>query len=107
MIFILYHVLPLTIKVRGTETKFIFIEPEHDYLLMDTTKRYFTGLRVDEIRESKAINKVLKICKQTQPVQLTHLDEVCEAQMRESLLGLSPPLVPKELWTLTTRCGLN
>ena len=65
VIFNLYHVLPLPIKVRGTDSKFIFIQPEHDYLLIDTAKRYFTGLRVNEIHECKAINKVLKICKQT------------------------------------------
>jgi len=62
-IFNLYHVLPLPIKVSGTKSNFIFIQPEHDYLLMDTAKRYFTGLGVDEIRECKAINKVLKVCK--------------------------------------------
>ena len=82
VIFNLYHVLPLPIKVRGTNSKFIFIQPENEYLLIDTAKRYFTGLKVDEINECKTINKVLNVCKQTQPVQLTHLDEVCEAQMK-------------------------
>jgi len=53
MIFNLYHVLPLPIKARGTKSKFIFIQPENEYLLMDTSKRYFSGLRVDEIRECK------------------------------------------------------
>jgi hypothetical protein len=55
---------------------------------MDTAKRYFTGLKVDEIHECKAINKVLKINKQTQPVQLTHLDEVCEAQIIEPIRSI-------------------
>ena len=49
---------------------------------MDTAKRYFTKLGVAEIHECNTIRKDLKICKQTQPVQLTHLDEVCEAQMK-------------------------
>jgi hypothetical protein len=55
---------------------------------MNTAERYFTGLRVDEIHECKTINKVLKICKQTQPVQLTHLDQVCEAQMIEPIRSI-------------------
>ena len=63
VIFNLYHVLPLPIKVIGTNSKFIFIQPEHEYLLMDTAKRHFTGLEVDVFHECKAINKVLKICK--------------------------------------------
>jgi hypothetical protein len=36
----LYHILPLPIKVKGTDFKFLFIQPEHDYLLMDTAKRH-------------------------------------------------------------------
>ena len=55
VIFNLYHVLPLPTKVRGTNSKCIFIQPEHDYLLMDTAKRYFTGLKVDEIHECKTL----------------------------------------------------
>ena len=52
---------------------------------MDTAKRYFTGLKVDEILECKNINKVLKVCKQTQPMQLTNLNKICEAQMIEPI----------------------
>ena len=85
VIFNFYHVLPLPIKVRGTNSKLIFIQTVNDYLLMDTDKRYFTALKVDEIQECNTINKVLKVCKQTQPVQLIHLDEVCDAQMIEPI----------------------
>jgi len=82
VIYNLYHGLPLPIKVKGTDSKFIFIQPEHDYLLMDTAKRYFTRLGADGIHECRTVSKVHKICEQTQTVQLTHLDKECEAQMR-------------------------
>ena len=49
MIYNLYHILPLPIKISGTDSKFLFIQPEHDYLLMDTTKQYFTGLGAEGI----------------------------------------------------------
>jgi len=49
----LYHILPLPIKIKGTDSKFIFIQPEHDYLLMDTAKRYFTRLGADEVNDLK------------------------------------------------------
>ena len=52
---------------------------------MDTAKRYFTGLKVDEVHECKIVNKELRICKQSQPLQLAHLDEICEAQMIEPI----------------------
>jgi len=88
VIFNLYHVLPLPIKIKGTDSEFIFIQRENDYLLMDTAKRHFTGLKVDEIHECKTVNKDLKVCKQSQPMQLTHLDEICEAQMIEPIKAI-------------------
>ena len=113
VIFNLYHVLPLPVKVKGTDSKFIFIQPEHDYLLMDTAKRHFTGLKVDEVHECKAINKVLKICKQTQSVQLTHLDEVCEAQIIEPIRSIPASCSQRivdlnhTLWTQMVICDPN
>ena len=88
MIYNLFHVLPLPIKIKGTDSKFIFIQPEHDYLLMDTAKRYFTRLGTDGINACKIVSKAHKVCKQTQPVQLTHLDEECEAQMIEPIRSI-------------------
>jgi hypothetical protein len=71
---------------------------------MDNAKRYFTKLEVDEIHECKTISKDLKICKQTQPVQITHLDEVCEAQMIEPIRS-SPISCSQRIVELTTHCG--
>jgi hypothetical protein len=85
VVFNLYHVLPFPIRIKGTESKFIFIQPENEYLLMDTAKRYFTDLKVDEVHECKIVNKELRVCKQRQPLQLAHLDEIFEAQMIEPI----------------------
>ena len=57
----LYHVLPLPIKLKGTDSKFIFIQPEHDYLLMDTAKWYFTRLGVDRINKCKIVSYVNRL----------------------------------------------
>jgi len=81
VIYNLYHVLPLPIKIRRTDSKFIFIQPEHDYLFMHTAKRYFTGFGAEGINACKIVNNAHKVSKQTQPVKLTHLDEEYEAQM--------------------------
>jgi hypothetical protein len=48
---------------------------------MDTAKRFFTRLGAEEVNECKTLSKGQMICKQTQPVQLTHLDEECKAQL--------------------------
>ena len=50
---------------------------------MDTAKRYFTGLGADGINLCKVLSKTHKLCKPTQPVQLTH-----EAQMIEPIRSI-------------------
>jgi len=83
-----YHVLPLPIRIKDTDNQFIFILPEREYLLMDTAKRYHARLRVTEIKECKSITARHKICKQSSPVQLTHLHEDCEVEMLQSLRAI-------------------
>jgi hypothetical protein len=46
-------------------------------VLMDTAKQYFARLRADELTNRKSVSSVYR---QTQPLQLTHLDEGCGAQ---------------------------
>lgn len=80
----LYHVLPLPIKIKNTDNKFTFIVPEREYLLMDVAKRYYTKLKVSELKDCKLISYHHRICKQTGPVQITHLHEECEVEMLQS-----------------------
>jgi hypothetical protein len=74
----LYHVLPLPIKVKDTDTRFTFILPEREYLLMDVAKWYYARLKANEIKECKLLNSHYRVCKQNNPVQITHLHEECE-----------------------------
>jgi hypothetical protein len=76
-----YHVLPLPIQIKKTDSKFTFIMPEREYLLMDTEKRFYTRLRVDEIKECKLISNYHCVCKQNHPVKITHLNKECETEM--------------------------
>ena len=73
-----YHVLPLPIRIKDADTRFTFILLEHEYLLMDSVKRYYAKLRVNKIMESKIITTHHRVCKQSSPVQLTHLCEECK-----------------------------
>jgi hypothetical protein len=43
----LYSVLPLPIQLKTTESKFIFLLPEHEYLVMHIAKQYFARLRAN------------------------------------------------------------
>jgi hypothetical protein len=77
----LYHVHPVPIKIKDTDTRFTFIIPEWEYLLMDVAKLYYARLKVNEIKECKIINSHYRVCKQNNPVQITHLHEECEFKM--------------------------
>ena len=77
--------LPLPIQVRNTESKFIFLLPEREYLLTDTAKQYFARLRAEELTNCKSISSQHRVCNQTQPLQLTHLNDECEAQMLQAV----------------------
>jgi hypothetical protein len=81
----LYHVLPLPIQVKNTESKFIFLLPEREYLLMDVAKQYITRLRTDELNNCKTTSSRHRVCRQSHPIQLIHLDEECEAQMLQGV----------------------
>ena len=83
-----YHILPLSIRIKVTETRFTFILPECEYLLMDTAKRYYAKLRVNEIQKCKLITLCHRVCKQSSPVQMTHLHEECEVEMLQSLRAI-------------------
>jgi hypothetical protein len=86
----LYHVLPLPIQVKNTETKFIFLLPEREYVLMDTAKQYFARLRANELASCKSISTRHRVCRQNQPLQFTHLDEECEAQILQPVRTMPP-----------------
>jgi hypothetical protein len=85
-----YHVLPLPIRIKNAETRFTFILPEREYLLMDVAKQYYARLKADEIKECKLISSYHRLCRQNNPVQVTHLHEECEVEMLQSIRTTPP-----------------
>ena len=45
-------------------------------------------MKVNEVHECKIVNEKLRGCKQSQPLQLANLNEVCESQMIEPIRTL-------------------
>jgi hypothetical protein len=89
VIYNVYHVPPLPIKIKDTNTMFNFLLPELEYLLMDVAKQYYARLRVDEIKECKQINTYHTFCKQNNPVQTTQLHEQYKVEMLQSIRNIS------------------
>jgi hypothetical protein len=83
-----YHVLPLPIRLEDASNRFIFILPEREYLLMDTAKRYYARLGINEFKECKLVTTRSRVCKPSSPVQLTHLHEECEVEMLQPLRAI-------------------
>jgi hypothetical protein len=55
---------------------------------MDTAKRYFAKLKEGEITDCEVVTPRHKVCKQRNPVQLTHLHEECEVEMLQYLRAI-------------------
>ena len=91
-----YHVLPLPIRIEDSTNPFTFILPEREYLLMDTAKRYYARLGVNEFTDCKLIFARHRVCKQSGPLQLTHLHEECEVEMLQSLRAI-PSSCPQRI----------
>ena len=53
-------------------------------MILDVAKRYYTNIKVSELKECKLISYHHRICKQTGPVQMAHLYEECEDEMLQS-----------------------
>jgi hypothetical protein len=88
VIYNVYHVLPLPIKIMDTNTRFTIIRPERAYLLRDVAKQYYARLRVDKIKECKWINTYHKVCKHNNPVQITHLYQEYKVEMLHSIRNI-------------------
>ena len=81
---------PLPIKTKGSDNRFSFTLPEREYLLMDVAKRYYTTLKVNEIKECKLVRSEHRACKQKNPVQIAQLHEECENEMLQSIRTIPP-----------------
>jgi hypothetical protein len=57
---------------------------------MDTAKQYFARLRADDLANCKSMSSRHHVCRQNQPLQLTYLDEECEAKMLQDVRTIPP-----------------
>ncbi|XP_046382338.1 uncharacterized protein LOC124153285 [Ischnura elegans] len=87
--FNVYHVIPLPIKINGTSMKFIFIQPEREYLLLDKSGRYVTKLSREDFADCKLVSANARLCKQTCPLRLVHVLDDCETQLLLSASSIS------------------
>lgn len=73
--FNLYHMIPLPIRSADMN---LFILPVSEYIAINTNKQNY--LIFKDLKDCKNMNDYY-ICKQSQPIYLTHKNEVCEVKL--------------------------
>jgi hypothetical protein len=59
-----YRFLPFPIMINDTKSKYTFIQPEKEHILIDSTKQYYVKFRQEDIRKCKRMNNTKVICEE-------------------------------------------
>jgi hypothetical protein len=85
-----YKVLPFPIRINGTKNKYTFIQPEKEYMLIDSTRQYYVKLMHENLNTCKKISEEKIVCKQDFPLLISHSTNDCEVLMLQPIR-----LIPK------------
>jgi hypothetical protein len=86
----IYRVIPFPMRINNTRFKYTFIQPEQEYVLMDSTRQFYAKLKHENIGECRKMSKEQIICKQNFPLLMSHLTNDCKILMLQPIR-----LVPK------------
>jgi hypothetical protein len=75
----LYHLIPLPSK-QSDNVLSLYIEPSHEFLLIDDAKQHYLSLSEGQLNRCKTFG-TSKICKQEQPILSSHVHEICEMKL--------------------------
>jgi hypothetical protein len=78
-------VLPFPIRTNKNSNKYIFIQPEKEVLVIDTTKQYYVRLNREELAHCKIMQEASWMCRQDFPLQIIQSFKECEVQMLQSI----------------------
>jgi hypothetical protein len=87
--------MPLPINVQGTTNKFTFIQPEKEYIIIDTTKQFYARLRHEDLISCRQTSNNNLVCKQNFPLQIIHSSSDCGALMLQPIRSV-PTAANKE-----------
>jgi hypothetical protein len=86
--FDVYKVIPFPMKVKNTSNKFTFIQPDKEYIMLDTTKQFYVRLHQNDLGLCR-MNKSKLVCKQKFPLKISHSTSDCEAQLLQPIRAIS------------------
>ncbi|XP_063243809.1 uncharacterized protein LOC134543038 [Bacillus rossius redtenbacheri] len=81
LIFDIYRIIPLPVKMKTATNKYVFIDPETDYIMMEHSKQYYAKISKYELSKCKVITKTLRVYRQTFPLINTYAREDCAPKL--------------------------
>lgn len=82
-IFKLYHLTPLPFS-PNKNNEFIYIQPTSEYFAIDNNNQHYLIISNNDFKDCK-FNVKIYVCKQKQPVYLTHNNDNCESKLLQNL----------------------
>jgi hypothetical protein len=84
-VFDVFRIIPFPIQATGTDSRFILIEPEKEFILVDSTKGIYSKVERKDIELCKKLNIKTLICKQSFPLFSHHTTTDCEALLLQPI----------------------
>jgi hypothetical protein len=103
-IYDIYKVLPIPIRINGTKNKYTFIQPEKEYILIDSTRQYYVKLMHENLNTCKKMSEEQIVCKQEFPLLISHSTNDCEVLMLQPI-RLIPKMCIQRVIELKKPCG--
>jgi hypothetical protein len=75
-------------KAKDTINKFTFIQPEKEYIMLDTTKQFYGRLQHIDVGMCRKMSDNRLVCKQRFPLQVSHTTSDCEAQLLQPIRAI-------------------
>ncbi|XP_046997922.1 uncharacterized protein LOC124613273 [Schistocerca americana] len=94
--FNLYRVLPLPKEIPNMKGRYIYIQPEKEFLLIDESKRQYAKLSADDLK-CKELSKNKSLCRQSFALLSTFDHEECEAKLLQPVREIPEDCVRKIL----------
>ena len=95
----LYKVLPFPVKQE--ESVFMYVEPQKDYILMDSLRQQYVKMSSIDLMACETPNEFLYICKESLPIQTYVPNADCESTLLHPSTQIVPNVCVKRVLTLS------
>ena len=84
--FKVFRVIPLPVGIE--KNRFVYLETGNELLYVDQIRQYYFATSREELRRCKSAEPNAYICKQSQPLLNSHMQESCEIKLLQPRLTI-------------------